>query len=378
MNVRALPRRIPQRFSDGLMALGWLVAIEGETFTTERHHGPLILHALVGAGMAAATLWRRRAPLAFAAVALGCALGLSSLWSLNNVIVAPTYVLIFIPYSLAREAPLARALWGSGAALAMAIAANASSKSTVGGYLAVVGLAVAAWSVGRWFRARHQLNRELAQRAERIEAERASRISLAVADERTRIARELHTVVAANMSAMVILAEAADLLLDGDPAAADEAMAAMEQTGRTALSDMRRLLGVLRRPSDSSMLVPQPGVGELYALVESARGSGRTVELEVEGKPGPLPVGVDLGIYRMVEDVLANTGSGGAMIQVRFDDDQIVLEASVADSTGLPTWPTLAMSERAAICHGSIQSELSDGRRRLHVSFPRAFEEAFA
>jgi signal transduction histidine kinase len=110
-----------------------------------------------------------------------------------------------------------------------------------------------------------------------------------LADERTRIARELHTVVASNVSAMVIQAEAAELLLDDDFRAADEAMAAVERTGRDALSDMRRMLGVLRQSGDATPLAPQPGVGELYGLVEAARTKRQGIELSVEGEPGPLP-----------------------------------------------------------------------------------------
>jgi signal transduction histidine kinase len=262
--------------------------------------------------------------------------------------------------------------------LAFGIASNVFSKSTAGWYLGAAAMSAAAWNVGRWLRARRLLNEELARNAERIDAERASRISLAIADERTRIARELHAVIASNVSAMVIQAEAAELLLDDDPRAAVQAMAAVEKTGRDSLADMRRLLGVLRRSDDSRALSPQPGVGKLYALVERARRAGRAIELNVVGEPGPLPASIDLGIYRMVEEALTAGDSGEALIRLEFGQDRIDLEVSLPNLNGSSTWPTLAMHERVAICNGSIRSEASGDRQRLVIGFPRAPAEAFA
>ena len=377
-----IPRRLRHLMSvrtrDALVAAAWLVALEVENFTAGRATGPLVFHALIVGVMGAAGFWRRRAPLAFVLVVLACATVLLSDWSSAGVVVVPTYVLIAVPYPLGREASLPPALIGLAALIAFGVAANVASHSAAGWYLGAPALTGAIWSAGRWLRARSLLHQELAQKAERIEAERASRISLAIADERTRIARELHTLVASNVSAMVIQAEAAELLLDEDPRAADEAMAAVEQTGRDALSDMRRMLGVLRHSADAPALAPQPGVGDLYSLVEAARRAGRSIELSAEGEPGPVPSSVDLAIYRVVEEAIAARDPGEALIRLRFGEDQIDLQVDGPHLAGSSAWPTLAMREWAAICNASIGGEISRDRQRLSIAFPRALEEVFA
>ena len=151
------------------------------------------------------------------------------------------------------------------------------------------------------------MDEELEQTTSLLAAERSDRAQLAVAGERSRIARDLHAVVARSVAAMVVQAEAARGLLDRDPATADAALEAVEDVGRQALSEMRRILGVLRhRDQAGDLLEPQPGVDQIYRLIERAREHGQHVELTIEGQPGPLPAGVDLGIYRILEDALAS------------------------------------------------------------------------
>jgi signal transduction histidine kinase len=363
--------RIPR---DSTIAVLWLVALEAENLTIKHHHAPLALDCLLVAVMALAAIWRRRAPLTFVAVVLACAAGLVASWRSASVSIAPLYVLFVPPYTAARERSTRAAAVGLAAVLAWGIAINAATKPTAASFFGTAASTCAAWAAGRWLRARGFLNEELERKAERICAERESRVRLAVADERTRIARELHTLVAANVSAMVIQAEAAELLLDGDPDAADRAMAAVEHTGRAALSDMRRVLGVLRHADESPSLAPQPGIGQIYALVESARGEGRSIDLTVEGEPGPLPASVDLGIYRILEDALRGSADEVG-VRVRFGEDDVALDVTVASLDGSVQWPTLAMSERVAICNGVVNQ--ADGRQ-LCISLPRELEEVFA
>lgn len=363
---------------DALVAWAWLVALEVELVITGPGQGPLVLRVLLVTLMGAAAFWRSAAPLTFVVAASFCGIALAATGSSPSGFVGPTYLLIFVPYAVAKEARPTPALAGLAAVLTFGVALNASSTSPAGWYLGAAAMSGAAWSVGRWLRVRRGLNDMLEDEARRIEAERASRVRLAIADERTRIARELHTVVASNVSAMVIQAEAAELLLAEDRHAADRAMAAVEHTGRDALSDMRRLLGVLRRSDELPALAPQPGVGELYALVETARSTGRTIGISVEGEPGPLPASVDVSIYRLVEEALDHGGSGEADIRLEFRREQINLEISVVARDASSSWPTSAMRERAEICNASIHGEVSGDRRRLHTSFPRARERAFA
>ena len=264
--------------------------------------------------------------------------------------------------------PGARALFGLAAVLAWGIVVDVATGSNTAGSIAGLVMTGASWGAGRWLRARRLLDAELARTAERIEAERTSRVRLAVADERTRIARELHTLIASNVSAMVLQAEAAELLLDADSQAADVAMAAIEQTGRGALADMRRMLGVLRHSEETPSLAPQPGVGQVYALVEAARGRGGSIELSVDGDPGPLPASVDLGLYRMLEETLTAERLERGVVRLRFCDDEVELEVSAYGLENSPPWPTLAMRERVAICQGTIQErvELSRQAPRRH------------
>jgi signal transduction histidine kinase len=357
-----------------------VIALEIDNLVGGDPHASLLPHALIVAVIGSAAFWRRRAPLTFVAVVLAGAsvLVAAESSSTNSVGIAPMYVLIVLPYTAARECSRWRALVGLTLLLAWGFASTAATQPSAAHYIGTAALTSAAWGAGRWLRARRLLNDELARNVERISAERASRVRLAVADERTRIARELHALVAANVSAMVIQAEAAELLLDGDLDAADAAMAAVERTGRQAVSDMRRVLGVLRRSEEAPTLAPQPGVGQLYALVEAARSVGRSVDLSVEGEPGPLPASVDLGVYRIVEEALATVGSQRAQVWLRFGEDVVELEVFAAGVNGSSPWPTLAMRERVAICDGVIHDAGHEDGRRLIVSVPRALEEAFA
>jgi signal transduction histidine kinase len=177
---------------------------------------------------------------------------------------------------------------------------------------------------------------------------------------------------------MVIQAQAAELLLEHDGLAADQAMAAVEQTGRHALSDMRHLLGVLRHPDAPAPRAPQPGVGQVYALVEEGRTSGRTIELIVEGDPGPLSTSIDLAVYRILEEALDGSRPDTTHIHLRFTDTSIELDVRAPGRHDAGLWPTLAMRERAALCRGSIGTSTIEGSRRLTVSLPRRAEEVLA
>ncbi|MGH2996976.1 MAG: sensor histidine kinase, partial [Gaiellaceae bacterium] len=144
---------------------------------------------------------------------------------------------------------------------------------------------------------------ELEERAEHLEQRREEHERAAVAEERNRIARELHDVVAHCVSVMTVQAGAARLLLDDDPAGANPPLLAVEETGRQALAEMRRLLEILRGDTTETGLAPEPGLGELRTLVASCEGAGLPVELTVEGKPEtPLAPGVDLAAYRVVQE----------------------------------------------------------------------------
>ncbi|HSK36735.1 MAG TPA: histidine kinase, partial [Actinomycetota bacterium] len=199
---------------------------------------------------------------------------------------------------------------------------------------AFVSFALAgAWLLGDRARVQRALAAELAERAVRLERERAGEAQRAVASERARIARELHDVVAHHVSMMVVQAEAGPVAVEGDPARAAGAFEAIAATGRQALVEMRRLLGVLRGDGDGDQapsLAPQPGLADVGSLVEQVGRAGLRVELVVEGPEAPLPAGVDLSAYRIVQEALTNAvkhgGPGRARVLVRYGEHDLEVQ----------------------------------------------------
>lgn len=268
-------------------------------------------------------------------------------------------------YSLGAHAEDRRALIGAGVGVAgLWTAVIAGGHVDAQSFLFSAGLIVATpWLVGRG-------NRTRAQRLALLEREQLQRERAAVGEERARIARELHDVVAHSVGVMVVQAQGAQRMLDPDPERARDALGAIERTGRTALEEMRRSLGVLRRPDAEAPLAPQPGMGGLGALVEQARASGLAVELVTEGEPAPLPSGVDVSAYRIVQEALTNTlkhaGPVRTRVTVRYGDDGLELE--IADDgfagrapNGSPVSAEggqglLGMRERVALYGGHLHA----------------------
>ncbi|MEV4917874.1 sensor histidine kinase [Streptomyces tirandamycinicus] len=185
-----------------------------------------------------------------------------------------------------------------------------------------------AWVLGDSLRTRRAYFAQLEERATRLEKEREAQSKVAVAAERARIARELHDVVAHNVSVIVVQADGAAYVLDAAPDQARQALETISSTGRQALAEMRRLLGVLRTGDapESGEYVPQPDVEQIKELVEQVRGAGLTVDFRIEGTPRPLPSGVELTAYRIVQEALTNTrkhggpDAGASVRLVYFDD----------------------------------------------------------
>jgi signal transduction histidine kinase len=219
-------------------------------------------------------------------------------------------------------------------------------------------MVVAAGVLGVNMRTRRAYLASLEERAVRLEAERDQQARLAAAAERARISREMHDVVAHSLSVMIALADGAGYA----PDRAGEAMASVSATGRTALAEMRRLLGILRAP-DESELHPQPGVGELDELVEKIRAAGLPVTLVLDGDPSPVPAGAQLTVYRLVQESLTNTlkhAGPGASAQVRLSFTPYAVCVDVSD-TGLSAKAghghgIAGMRERAAIYGGELSA----------------------
>jgi signal transduction histidine kinase len=200
----------------------------------------------------------------------------------------------------------------------------------------------AAAMAGILSRVRRAYLREVEARAARAETERDQQAALAGARERTRIARELHDVVAHHVSLMAVQAEAASSLLPGQPAEAGRSVQIIGETARQALVELRRLLGVLRGPGEQPQTAPSPCLAELDAVLAQMRGAGLHVDLAVEGSPGELAPGVELTAYRIVQEALTNalrhSVADRAAVMIRYEPGHVTV--SVTDGAGAPPGET--------------------------------------
>jgi signal transduction histidine kinase len=220
-------------------------------------------------------------------------------------------------------------------------------------------LILLAWSVGRAFAAGN-LRAQLAEQ----------RANAAVAQERVEIARELHDIVAHSISVMTLHAGGVRRLLRPDQEKERDALDVVEQTGRQALGELQRILGVLRTPADRS-LEARPGLADVAELVNSARATGLAAELRVEGQPRPLPAGVDLSAYRIMQEALTNVLKHAAatevVVNIRYDDGAVRLavtdDGAVRGTNGVQAGHGLiGMRERTALYGGALEAGPLPGR----------------
>ncbi|MBF6332539.1 sensor histidine kinase [Nocardia transvalensis] len=218
---------------------------------------------------------------------------------------------------------LAAVRWGSGPSSSVAFTA-----------MMVIVPAVSVWVWGRAVGIRRRYVEGLRERAAQLEREREREARLAAAAERARIAREIHDIVSHSLNVVVVLAEGATACLRNDPDRAEKALRTATETGRGAMNEMRRMLGVLRVGSEDSH-APQPGVRQLEKLIQETRAAGLPVELGVQGMIKELPAGIDLAAYRIVQEALTNARkhAGPTVSQVRVDlkYDDGELEVRVCD-----------------------------------------------
>ncbi|HYM57836.1 MAG TPA: sensor histidine kinase [Solirubrobacteraceae bacterium] len=347
---------------DGLIAVALATALELQLLLGDYAGGGL-LDAAGGLLLTLPLAARRRAPLAVAGIfaataALNAILG-GGLFAGEPPPFASLVAGAVTFYSLGAHTEDRPALVGAGLGVAgLWSAVIATGPADAQSFLFSAGLIVATpWLVGRSMRSR-------SLRVALLHREQLQRERVAVGEERARIARELHDVVAHSVGVMVVQAQGARRVLDRDPERAGEALRSIEETGRSALTEMRRSLGVLREEGSGAALEPQPGIGDLDGLVEDARGAGLEIELRVAGEPRALPPGIDLSAYRIVQEALTNTikhaGATHARIAVRYGERELELEVS-DDGTGAATangshqgHGLVGMRERVALYGGEL------------------------
>jgi signal transduction histidine kinase len=270
--------------------------------------------------------------------------------------------LLTAAFSVAAHAAQRPALLGLGAALLSVVLASGPSPDDLAfGWLLLGG----AWGAGRLVRGARARAAELESLTAQLAREREENARLAVTLERTRIARELHDVVAHAVSVMVVQAGGVRGLLREDQAEERAALASVEATGRQAMGELRRMVGILRAPATGEELAPPPRLDHVEALVEQVRQAGLPVALTLRGDPRPLPPGLELSAYRVVQEALTNTlkhaGPAHAEVDVRYGD--AALEVEVRDDgagphvNGRPAGHGLAgMRERVALFGGELDA----------------------
>jgi signal transduction histidine kinase len=225
-------------------------------------------------------------------------------------------------------------------------------------------LFVAPWFLGRLVRERGRRAAAFGELAVQAAAEHRERERAAIAQERIRIGSELQDIIAHSVSAMVIQAGGARRLLRSDPERARDSILTVEQTGREALADMRRLLGMLRKDGDPRALAPQPGLDQLTTLVDSIREGGLACELRSEGGPIDLSPGIDLVGYRVIEEALAcatRHRCRGAVVSVRYRPDRLEFEIRGEGSIPDLAEDLRGMSERVLLYDGSLETVAAGG-----------------
>jgi len=335
-------------------------------------HAPLAVSTPFVAAMAAPLVFRRAAPF-------------SALWLVALAIAAPRlFADVTIPlwgglgafafalYSCSRHAsrPLDRyALLAPAFTLTM-LSYEIRGFASWSEYSFSVPIFVLAWLIGQGLRRWERNAALLREHLDEVTATEQARAAAAVADERARIARELHDVVAHSISVMVVKAGSARLRLRSDPATSEQALLSVEQTGRQALTEMRRMLGVLRTDDQSLALMPQPSLRGLGQLLDQMRGAGLKVEASVEGVPVPLPPGLDLSAYRITQEALTNAlkhaGNTCATVRVVYQPDRLLLDianlpGAVPRARNNNGHGIVGMRERAALFGGSLKAEPDAG-----------------
>jgi signal transduction histidine kinase len=326
----------------------------------------------LGVLVAGAALTQRRArPLTVGLVVCGA-------W-LSIFVAAPTYVLFFgqfvamaiAVFSTARHGAGRVPVYGAvcGAVVLLYIDLFVPELQAPGEIAFHWGVFTVVWLAGAGLRRSEQRAQSSMRRAIDAEVTAAELALTAVVEERTRIARELHDIVAHSVSTMVVQAGAAEQVVDDDPEYARQALAAIRATGADALAEMRRVVTMLRDEDEPGALAPQPGLDAVPALIEDARASGIDATLAVGGRPRDLPPGVDLAAYRIVQEALSNVRrharASHVEVGLTYREDDLLIEVTddgrgaAGDEQG---HGLVGIRERAAMYGGTLDTGSVNGR----------------
>ena len=363
---------------DGAFATALAAVAEIEVWTGGA--GSPTLRAIVALLMTLPLALRRRLPLLVLAVVMGAALAQSLADADADVAGVLVIAIIAAAYSVAAHCRRRAAATGGLVGLAALWGSVHLQGGGIGNYLFAGAIFVGAWLAGFVLRARHLRAEALQQKTEVLEREQEARSRAAVAEERARIARDLHDAVAHSVSVIVVQAGAERLALPEGETSTREVLRSIEETGRQALVEMRRLVEMLRKDDEELALAPQPSLAHLELLVQQVREAGLPVELRREGEPRTLPPGVDLSAYRIVQEALTNAlkhaGPARARVTVRYAPNQLELEVA-DDGAGTTSGADggghglVGMRERVAVFGGVLEADRRvEGGYRLRATLP--------
>jgi signal transduction histidine kinase len=369
--------RVNPRTQDALLAAVVLVLAQVEVWLGGASEGQRPETAAAAVVMCAALALRRTHPLATLVAVMASVAALAFTAGLPNAVFLLPVGLLAI-YSVAVHLEAERAVLGLGLALA-AVGATAArtDDATITDLTAPAILFTGIWAVGRTLRARRRHATELEQRADSLEREQEQRERAVAEEERVRIARELHDIVAHRVSAIVIQAESGLATID-EPDGSRESLTAIRDSGRHALGELRRLLGLLRDGDEDDGMAPQPSLAAVDDLVRGTRAAGLPLEVRVEGELGGLPQSVDVAAYRLVQEGLTNAlrhAGTDTVLTLRREADELTVEVANALPPGARHSPgtghgLAGMRERVRVFDGSFDSGASNGSFVVRATLP--------
>jgi signal transduction histidine kinase len=342
--------------------------------------GPIWANALLALVVTTSLIARREHPVEVACVTFGGSLLLTLLFTPSFLITPTTFAMMVASYSAGAHADGARSFAGLGlAGGGIGVISVLETPDDIIFPLLLFG--VAPWLIGRTIRSQGRLARRLAEQEARVSHMRELEASSAIQRERNRVARELHDVLAHNLSVMVIQASAARRALERDPDSAVGAAQLIERTGREALVELRHVFGPVRR-GEGEALEGSPGLARLESLLGRARAAGLPVELVASGDPVALSPGADMAAYRLVQEALTNTlkhaGRPRTEVRVAYRPDGLTITIVNGPPAGTPATSVdsgghglIGMRERMTLYGGEMEAgPTDDGGFEVRAKLP--------
>jgi signal transduction histidine kinase len=366
-----VPARPP--LTDLLLAGAFVAMVVAEARFSPSVVSPLE-HVLVAGPAMAALAWRRQFPVLVATAVVAANLLLNPQGLFSTLL-----SLVLVCFTLGVEAVPPRSYVGLGIVMGSSLLYSAFNTPEPSDVAAAIVFMAGPWTVGVVLRGQISSAKEAVARAGRLERERELEAARAAAEERTRIARELHDIVAHSISVITIQAQAVRRRLGPEHAREAADLAAVESTARQAQAEMRRIFGVLRSEGETLTLAPQPGLAELDRLVSQVGAGDMKVVLRVEGEAVPLSPGIDLAAYRIAQEGLTNAArhshASTVQVLVRYAPDRLDVEVE-DDGRGLPGAVAgghglVGVRERVALYGGDVELGTSScGGARLAARLP--------